>query len=221
MKWSTEEDIAQIVASWTGVPVKKMTEDESERLLHMEELLHKRVVGQDEGHQCGQPRASPCFAQGFRTPSAPSAPSSSLGPRAWAKTELCRALGEVMFDDENAVIRIDMSEYMEKHSVSRLVGSPAGLRGLRGGRASSPRRCATSPTAWCSLTRWKRRNRDVFNILLQILDDGRLTDSNGRVVNFKKHHHRHDLQRRLPAPSPPSARWASAAAWKPPATMRP
>ena len=166
----TDEDIAQIVASWTGVPVKKMTEDESERLLHMEELLHRRVVGQDEAISAVS-RALRRARAGLQDPKRPIGSFIFLGPTGVGKTELCRALGEVMFDDENAVIRIDMSEYMEKHSVSRLVGSPPGyaasaaswaaLRATWATRraASSPRRCATSPTAWCSLTRWKRRTR--------------------------------------------------------------
>ena len=128
----TDEDIAQIVASWTGVPVKKMTEDESERLLHMEELLHRRVVGQDEAISAVS-RALRRARAGLQDPKRPIGSFIFLGPTGVGKTELCRALGEVMFDDENAVIRIDMSEYMEKHSVSRLVGSPPGYVGYEEG----------------------------------------------------------------------------------------
>ena len=128
----TEEDIAQIVASWTGVPVKKMTEDESQRLLHMEELLHKRVVGQDEAISAVS-RALRRARAGLQDPKRPIGSFIFLGPTGVGKTELCRALGEVMFDDENALIRIDMSEYMEKHSVSRLVGSPPGYGGYEEG----------------------------------------------------------------------------------------
>ena len=128
----TEEDIAQIVASWTGVPVKKMTEDESQRLLHMEELLHKRVVGQDEAISAVS-RALRRARAGLQDPKRPIGSFIFLGPTGVGKTELCRALGEVMFDDENALIRIDMSEYMEKHSVSRLVGSPPGYVGYEEG----------------------------------------------------------------------------------------
>ena len=179
----TEEDIAQIVASWTGVPVKKMTEDESQRLLHMEELLHKRVVGQDEAISAVS-RALRRARAGLQDPKRPIGSFIFLGPTGVGKTELYRALGEVMFDDENALIRIDMSEYMEKHSVSRLVGSPPGYVGYEEG-GQLTQKVRNKPYSVVLFDEVEKAHPDVFNILLQILDDGRLTDSNGRVVNFK------------------------------------
>ena len=179
----TEEDIAQIVASWTGVPVKKMTEDESQRLLHMEDLLHKRVVGQDEAISAVS-RALRRARAGLQDPKRPIGSFIFLGPTGVGKTELCRALGEVMFDDENALIRIDMSEYMEKHSVSRLVGSPPGYVGYEEG-GQLTQKVRNKPYSVVLFDEVEKAHPDVFNILLQILDDGRLTDSNGRVVNFK------------------------------------
>ncbi|MBQ7868048.1 MAG: ATP-dependent Clp protease ATP-binding subunit [Clostridia bacterium] len=179
----TEEDIAQIVASWTGVPVKKMTEDESARLLHMEELLHKRVVGQNEAISAVS-RALRRARAGLQDPKRPIGSFIFLGPTGVGKTELCRALGEIMFDDENAVIRIDMSEYMEKHSVSRLVGSPPGYVGYEEG-GQLTQKVRNKPYSVVLFDEIEKAHPDVFNILLQILDDGRLTDSNGRVVNFK------------------------------------
>ena len=179
----TEDDIAQIVASWTGVPVRKMTEDESERLLHMEELLHKRVVGQEEAISAVS-RALRRARAGLQDPKRPIGSFIFLGPTGVGKTELCRALGEVMFDDENALIRIDMSEYMEKHSVSRLVGSPPGYVGYEEG-GQLTQKVRNKPYSVVLFDEVEKAHPDVFNILLQILDDGRLTDSNGRVVNFK------------------------------------
>ena len=179
----SDEDIAQIVASWTGVPVKKMTEDESQRLLHMEELLHQRVVGQEEAISAVS-RALRRARAGLQDPKRPIGSFIFLGPTGVGKTELCRALGEVMFDDENAVIRIDMSEYMEKHSVSRLVGSPPGYVGYdEGGQLTQKVR--NKPYSVVLFDEVEKAHPDVFNILLQILDDGRLTDNTGRVVNFK------------------------------------
>ena len=179
----TDEDIAQIVASWTGVPVKKMTEDESTRLLHMEELLHKRVVGQEEAISAVS-RALRRARAGLQDPKRPIGSFIFLGPTGVGKTELCRALGQVMFDDENAVIRIDMSEYMEKHSVSRLVGSPPGYVGYEEG-GQLTQKVRNKPYSVVLFDEIEKAHPDVFNILLQILDDGRLTDSTGRVVNFK------------------------------------
>ncbi len=179
----TEEDIAQIVASWTGIPVKKMTEDEGERLLHMEEILHKRVVGQDEAISAVS-RALRRARAGLQDPKRPIGSFIFLGPTGVGKTELCRALGEAMFADENAVIRIDMSEYMEKFSVSRLVGSPPGYVGYEeGGQLTNKVR--QKPYSVVLFDEVEKAHPDVFNILLQILEDGRLTDSDGRVVNFK------------------------------------
>ena len=179
----TEDDIAQIVASWTGVPVKKMTEDESQRLLHMEEILHQRVVGQDEAISAVS-RALRRARAGLQDPKRPIGSFIFLGPTGVGKTELCRALGEAMFDDENAVIRIDMSEYMEKHSVSRLVGSPPGYVGFEEG-GQLTQKVRNKPYSVVLFDEVEKAHPDVFNILLQILDDGRLTDSTGREVNFK------------------------------------
>ncbi|MDD3212483.1 MAG: ATP-dependent Clp protease ATP-binding subunit [Eubacteriales bacterium] len=179
----TEEDIAQIVSSWTGIPVKKMTEDESERLLHMEDILHKRVIGQNEAISAVS-RALRRARAGLQDPKRPIGSFIFLGPTGVGKTELCRALGEAMFADENAVIRIDMSEYMEKFSVSRLVGSPPGYVGYEeGGQLTNKVR--QKPYSVVLFDEVEKAHPDVFNILLQILEDGRLTDSDGRVVNFK------------------------------------
>ena len=179
----TEEDIAQIVASWTGVPVKKLTEDESERLLHLEDLIHRRVVGQNEAIGAVS-RALRRARAGLQDPKRPIGSFIFLGPTGVGKTELCRALGEVMFDDENSVVRIDMSEYMEKHSVSRLVGSPPGYVGHEEG-GQLTQKVRNKPYSVVLFDEVEKAHPDVFNILLQILDDGRLTDSTGRVVNFK------------------------------------
>ncbi len=179
----TEDDIAQIVASWTGVPVRKMTEDESQRLLHLEEQLHQRVVGQEEAISAIS-RALRRARAGLQDPKRPIGSFIFLGPTGVGKTELCRALGEVMFDDENALIRIDMSEYMEKHSVSRLVGSPPGYVGFEEG-GQLTQKVRQKPYSVVLFDEIEKAHPDVFNILLQIMDDGRLTDATGRVVNFK------------------------------------
>jgi ATP-dependent Clp protease ATP-binding subunit ClpC len=179
----TEEDIAQIVASWTGIPVRKMTEDESKRLLHMEDILHQRVIGQDEAIGAVS-RALRRARAGLQDPKRPIGSFIFLGPTGVGKTELCRALGEAMFEDENAVIRIDMSEYMEKFSVSRLVGSPPGYVGYEEG-GQLTQKVRQKPYSVVLFDEVEKAHPDVFNILLQILEDGRLTDSDGRVVNFK------------------------------------
>ena len=179
----TEEDIAQIVASWTGIPVKKMTEADSERLMHMEEILHQRVVGQEEAISAVS-RALRRARAGLQDPKRPIGSFIFLGPTGVGKTELCRALGEAMFADENAVIRIDMSEYMEKFSVSRLVGSPPGYVGYEEG-GQLTQKVRQKPYSVVLFDEVEKAHPDVFNILLQILDDGRLSDSDGRVVNFK------------------------------------
>ncbi len=178
-----EEDIAQIVASWTGVPVKQLTEDESRRLLRLEETLHKRLVGQDEAVQAVS-RAIRRARAGLKDPKRPIGSFLFLGPTGVGKTELCRALGEAMFGDEDAVIRIDMSEYMEKHSVSRMIGSPPGYVGFEeGGQLTEKVR--RKPYAVLLFDEMEKAHPDVFNLLLQLLEDGRLTDSKGRVVDFK------------------------------------
>ncbi|MBQ2700956.1 MAG: ATP-dependent Clp protease ATP-binding subunit [Clostridia bacterium] len=179
----TDEDIAQIVGSWTGIPVKKLTETESQRLLQLEETLHQRVVGQEEAISAVS-RAIRRARAGLQDPKRPIGSFIFLGPTGVGKTELCRALGEAMFGDENALIRIDMSEYMEKHSVSRLVGSPPGYVGYEeGGQLTEAVR--RKPYSVVLLDEVEKAHPDVFNMLLQILEDGRLTDSTGRVVNFK------------------------------------
>lgn len=179
----TEEEIAQIVSSWTGIPVKKMTEGESQRLLHLEDLLHKRVIGQEEAVKAVS-RAIRRARAGLHDPKRPIGSFIFLGPTGVGKTELCRALGEAMFGDEDALIRIDMSEYMEKHTVSRLIGSPPGYVGYEeGGQLTEAVR--RKPYSVVLLDEVEKAHPDVFNILLQIMEDGRLTDNTGRVVNFK------------------------------------
>ena len=179
----TKEDIAHVVAQWTGIPLKKMTETDSERLLQMEQVLHERVIGQDEAVRAVS-RALRRARAGLQDPNRPIGSFVFLGPTGVGKTELCRALSEAMFDDENAVIRIDMSEYMEKHSVSRLVGSPPGYVGFEEG-GQLTQKVRRKPYSVVLFDEVEKAHPDVFNLLLQILDDGRLTDNTGRVVNFK------------------------------------
>ena len=179
----TEEDIAQVVAAWTGIPVKRMTEGESERLMRLEEILHQRVIGQEEAISAVC-RAIRRARAGLKDPKRPIGSFIFLGPTGVGKTELCRALGEAMFGDENALIRLDMSEYMEKHTVSRLVGSPPGYVGYEeGGQLTEAVR--RKPYSVVLFDEIEKAHPDVFNMLLQILDDGRLTDNNGRVVSFR------------------------------------
>ena len=178
-----EEEIAQVVAGWTGIPVKKMTEEESARLLRLEELLHNRVIGQDEA-VAAVSRAIRRARAGLKDPKRPIGSFIFLGPTGVGKTELCRALGEAMFGDENALIRLDMSEYMEKHTVSRMVGSPPGYVGYEeGGQLTEAVR--RKPYSVVLFDEVEKAHPDVFNMLLQILEDGRLTDNMGRVVSFK------------------------------------
>ncbi len=179
----TEEDIAQVVSLWTGIPVNKMTEQEARRLMRLEETLHGRVIGQDEAVNVVA-RAIRRARAGLKDPKRPVGSFIFLGPTGVGKTELCRALGEAMFGDEDAVIRVDMSEYMEKHTVSRLVGSPPGYVGFEeGGQLTEAVR--RKPYSVVLLDEVEKAHPDVFNILLQILEDGRLTDNTGRVVSFK------------------------------------
>ncbi|HHY81206.1 MAG TPA: ATP-dependent Clp protease ATP-binding subunit [Clostridiales bacterium] len=178
-----EEEIAQIVSSWTGIPVKKLTEGETERLLNMEQILHSRVVGQDEAVKAVS-RAIRRARAGLKDPKRPIGSFIFLGPTGVGKTELCKALAEAMFGDEDAMIRIDMSEYMERHTVSRLVGSPPGYVGYEeGGQLTEKVR--RKPYSVVLLDEIEKAHPDVFNILLQILEDGRLTDSKGRTVDFR------------------------------------
>ncbi|WP_028543478.1 ATP-dependent protease ATP-binding subunit ClpC [Paenibacillus taiwanensis] len=179
----TPEDIAQVVASWTGIPVIKLKEEETERLLKMEEILHERVIGQDEAVKAVS-RAIRRARAGLKDPKRPMGSFIFLGPTGVGKTELARALAESLFGDDNAVIRIDMSEYMEKHSTSRLVGAPPGYVGYEeGGQLTEKVR--RKPYSVVLLDEIEKAHPEVFNILLQVLEDGRLTDSKGRVVDFR------------------------------------
>ncbi len=179
----TEEDVAQVVAKWTGVPVSRMLEGEVEKLIHMEERLHERVIGQDEAVEAvaGALRRS---RAGLADPDQPIGSFLFCGPTGVGKTELARALAEFMFDSEQALVRIDMSEYMEKHSVARLIGAPPGYVGYEeGGQLTEAVR--RRPYSVILLDEIEKAHPDVFNTLLQIMDDGRLTDGQGRTVDFK------------------------------------
>lgn len=179
----TEADIAAVISGWTGVPVQRLTEDESERLLHLEDTLHQRVIGQDEA-VTAVAKAIRRSRVGLRNPKRPIGSFLFLGPTGVGKTELSKALAEAMFGDENAMIRIDMSEYMEKHTVSRMIGSPPGYVGYEeGGQLSEKIR--RRPYSVVLFDEIEKAHPDVFNILLQILEDGTLTDGQGRHVNFK------------------------------------
>jgi len=179
----TEEEIARIVARWTGIPVSKLMEGEREKLLHMEDVLHRRVIGQNEAVE----RVSEAILRsraGIQDPNRPLGSFLFLGPTGVGKTELAKALAEALFDNENNIIRIDMSEYMEKFSVSRLIGAPPGYVGYdEGGQLTEAVR--RKPYAVVLLDEVEKAHPDVFNILLQVLDDGRITDSQGRTVDFK------------------------------------
>ena len=178
-----EEEVAQIVSSWTGVPVSKLTQDEAQRLIHLEETLHRRVVGQEEAVKAVA-RAVRRARAGLKDPNRPIGSFIFLGPTGVGKTELCKALGEALFGDETSLIRIDMSEYMEKHAVSRMIGSPPGYVGHEeGGQLTEKVR--RKPYAVILFDEVEKAHPDVFNVLLQILEDGRLTDGQGRVVDFK------------------------------------
>ena len=179
----TPEDIASVVSVWTGIPVAQLTEEESQRLLHLEDTLHQRLVGQEEAVSAVA-RAIRRGRVGLKDPKRPVGSFIFLGPTGVGKTELCKALAEAMFGDENAMIRLDMSEYMEKHTVSRLVGSPPGYVGYdEGGQLTEAVR--RKPYSVVLFDEIEKAHPDVFNILLQILEDGRLTDSQGRKVDFK------------------------------------
>ncbi len=179
----TAEDIADIVSNWTGVPVKQLTEQESDRLLHMEEILHQRVIGQNEAVDAVA-KAIRRGRVGLKDPKRPIGSFLFLGPTGVGKTELCKALAEALFGDENNMIRLDMSEYMEKHSVSRMVGSPPGYVGYdEGGQLTEKIR--RNPYSVVLFDEIEKAHPDVFNMLLQILEDGILTDSQGRRVDFR------------------------------------
>ena len=179
----TENSIAEVVNAWTGIPVNRLTEDESEKLLHLEDELHKRVIGQDEAVEAVA-RAIRRARAGLKDPKRPIGSYLFLGPTGVGKTELSKALAEVMFSNEDAMIRLDMSEYMESHSVSKLVGSPPGYVGFdEGGQLTE--RVRRKPYCVILLDEIEKAHPDVFNILLQVLEDGRLTDSKGRTVDFR------------------------------------
>ncbi|WP_206830633.1 ATP-dependent Clp protease ATP-binding subunit [Alicyclobacillus fructus] len=179
----TAEDIAHIVSSWTGIPVQQLQQDESERLLNLEKILHERVIGQDEAVEAVA-KAIRRARAGLKDPKRPIGSFIFLGPTGVGKTELARALAEALFGDEDALIRIDMSEYMERHSTSRLVGSPPGYVGYEeGGQLTEKVR--RKPYSVVLLDEIEKAHPEVFNILLQVLDDGRLTDGKGRTVDFR------------------------------------
>lgn len=179
----TDEEIAKIVGRWTGIPVSKLMEGEREKLLHLEEILHKRVIGQDEAVE----KVSEAILRsraGIQDPNRPLGSFMFMGPTGVGKTELAKALAQALFDDEKNIVRIDMTEYMEKHSVSRLIGAPPGYVGYEeGGQLTEAVR--RKPYAVVLFDEVEKAHPDVFNILLQVLDDGRITDSQGRTVDFK------------------------------------
>ena len=179
----TEDEIAWIISKWTGIPVAKLTESERSKTLHMDELLHKRVIGQDEG-VTKVTEAIIRSKAGIKDPTKPIGSFLFLGPTGVGKTELAKALAEALFDDENNMVRIDMSEYMEKHSVSRLIGAPPGYVGYdEGGQLTEAVR--RKPYSVVLFDEVEKAHPDVFNVLLQVLDDGRITDSTGKTVDFK------------------------------------
>jgi ATP-dependent Clp protease ATP-binding subunit ClpB len=177
------EDVAEVVARWTGIPVSRLMEGEVEKLVHMEERLHRRVIGQDEAVESVS-NALRRSRAGLADPDRPIGVFLFLGPTGVGKTELARALAEFMFDSQDAMVRIDMSEYMEKHAVSRLVGAPPGYVGYEeGGQLTEAVR--RRPYTVVLLDEIEKAHPDVFNVLLQVFDDGRLTDGQGRTVDFK------------------------------------
>jgi ATP-dependent Clp protease ATP-binding subunit ClpB len=177
-----EEDVAEVVSKWTGVPVSRLMEGEMAKLVRLEEVLHERVVGQDEA-VTAVANAIRRSRAGLSDPNRPIGSFLFLGPTGVGKTELARSLADFLFDDERAMVRIDMSEYMEKHSVSRLIGAPPGYVGYdEGGQLTEAVR--RRPYAVVLLDEIEKAHPDVFNVLLQLLDDGRLTDGQGRTVDF-------------------------------------
>ena len=179
----TDDEIARIISKWTGIPVAKLTESERSKTLHLDEELHRRVIGQEEGVE----KVSEAIIRskaGIKDPTKPIGSFLFLGPTGVGKTELAKALAEALFDDESNMVRIDMSEYMEKHSVSRLIGAPPGYVGYdEGGQLTEAVR--RKPYSVVLFDEVEKAHPDVFNVLLQVLDDGRITDSQGRTVDFK------------------------------------
>ncbi len=179
----TEEDVAAVVSKWTGIPVSRLMEGEMQKLIHLEEALHERVVGQDAA-VTAVANAIRRARAGLQDPNRPIGSFLFLGPTGVGKTELARALAEFLFDDERAMVRIDMSEYQERHTVSRLVGAPPGYVGYEeGGQLTETIR--RRPYSVVLLDEIEKAHSDVFNVLLQLLDDGRLTDGQGRTVDFR------------------------------------
>ena len=179
----TEEEIAKIISRWTGIPVTKLMEGEREKILNLDKILHKRVIGQDEAVE----KVSQAIMRsraGIGDPRRPIGSFMFLGPTGVGKTELAKSLAEFMFNDEDALIRIDMSEYMEPHSVSKLIGSPPGYIGFDDG-GQLTEKIRRKPYSVILLDEIEKAHPDVMNILLQILEDGHLTDSQGKIVNFK------------------------------------
>ena len=179
-----KDDIAEIVSGWTGVPVVKLTEAESEKLMHLEEELHERIIGQDEA-VTAIAKAIRRARAGLKDPNRPIGSFIFVGPTGVGKTDLTKALAESMFGDERLMIRLDMSEFMEKHSVSKLIGAPPGYVGFEDSQGQLTERIRRKPYSVVLFDEIEKAHPDVFNVLLQILDDGRLTDSRGRVVSFK------------------------------------
>ena len=178
------DEIAEIVSSWTGVPVLKLTEEESKRLMHLEEELHERIVGQEEA-VTAVAKAIRRARAGLKDPNRPVGSFIFVGPTGVGKTDLTKALAESLFGDERLMIRLDMSEYMEKHSVSKIIGAPPGYVGFDDSQGTLTERIRKKPYSVVLFDEIEKAHPDVFNVLLQILDDGRLSDSKGRVVSFK------------------------------------
>ena len=179
----TDEEIARIISRWTGIPVAKLTEGEKTKILGLEDVLHKRVIGQDEAVTKVTDAIIRSKA-GIKDPTKPIGSFLFLGPTGVGKTELAKTLAQTLFDDENNMVRIDMSEYMEKYSVSRLIGAPPGYVGYEeGGQLTEAVR--RKPYSVVLFDEIEKAHPDVFNVLLQVLDDGRITDSQGRTVDFK------------------------------------